>query len=168
MPNRRSYTPPTPFLPNIGPASRARDEWCAGEVVGHLIVVERAVISGAARVVQKSPQPVRLWRRGHLPIRLVEARLIHLKTPIPQDPALIGSKEQMLGELRLTRARAVQFLEETQNRDLSAYGWRHVFLGRLNIYEWFEMIAAHQVRHTKQMKEIGRRLPKVVEISQNQ
>jgi hypothetical protein len=47
------------------------------------------------------------------------------------------------------------------------YCWPHPFLGMLNVYEWFEMIAAHQLRHTKQMKEISTRLPKAVGISQN-
>ena len=101
-----------------------------------------------------------------MPIWLVEARLIRRKSPIELDPALVGKKEEMLGELRLTRERAFAFLAETQKRDLSAYRWKHVFLGPLNVYEWFEMIAAHQLRHTKQMKEIGGRLPKVVESSQ--
>ncbi len=73
----------------------------------------------------------------------------------------------MLGQLRATRERAVAFLEETRNRDLSCYHWRHVFLGSLNAYEWFEMIAAHQVRHSKQVREIRVELPKVVGISQN-
>jgi hypothetical protein len=37
----------------------------------------------------------------------------------------------------------------------------------LDVYEWLEMIAAHQIRHTRQMREIAARLPKVVGISQN-
>ena len=50
-------------------------------------------------------------------------------------------------------------MEETKDRDLSEYCWKHAFLGMLNIYEWFEMIAAHQISHTKQMKEIAAQLP---------
>jgi hypothetical protein len=42
----------------------------------------------------------------------------------------------------------------------------HAFLGTLNAYEWFQMIASHEVRHTKQMKEIAAALPKVVAILQ--
>ncbi len=103
-----------------------------------------------------------------MPLWLVQTRFIRVQTPLALDPKMIADKEQMLGELRLTRENSVQFLAETQNQDLTGYGWPHVFLGRLNIYEWFEMIAAHQARHTKQIKEIARRLPKVVENSQNQ
>jgi hypothetical protein len=144
------------------------EEWSAAEVSAHLVVVERAIIGTADRILHKPPKPVRLWKRVHLPLWLVEVRLLRFKTPIPQDPELIGSKEEMLGEVRLTRERAVAFLVETRNRNLRAYRWNHAFLGKLNLYEWFEMIAAHQLRHAKQIKELGRRLPKVVEISQNQ
>jgi len=143
-------------------------EWSASEVVAHVVMVERAVLRTAQGIIRKPPREVRFWEQVHLPLWLVEIRLIRLKTPIALDPAMIADKEEMLGELRLTRERTLDFLAQTQNRDLGAYGWTHVFLGRLNLYEWFGMIAAHQVRHTKQIREICERLPKVVENSRNQ
>jgi hypothetical protein len=143
-------------------------EWSAAEIAAHLIMVERAILSTADHIVQKSPRAFPFWKRVHLPIWLAEARLIRLKSPIALDTALVGKKEDMLGELRRIRERAFTFLAETEKRDLRAYRWRHVFLGRLNVYEWFEMIAAHQLRHTKQMNELSKRLPKVVESSQIQ
>jgi hypothetical protein len=143
------------------------NEWSAAAVVAHLIMVERSVVSSADRMAQKTAKPVPFWKRLHLPMRLAEVRLIRLKSPIAVDPALITKKEEMLAELRQARERTLAFIAETQNRDLSGYGWSHVFLGRLNMYEWFELIAAHQLRHTKQIHEIAGQLPKVVEISQN-
>jgi len=97
---------------------------------------------------------------------LAEVRVIRLKSPIPLDPQLVREKEAMLGELRDVRERTLAFLDEINNRDLRAYCWRHPFLGNLNLYEWFEMIAAHELRHTKQMQEIAAVLPKAVEVSQ--
>jgi len=143
------------------------EEWSAAEVVAHLVMIERAIVGGADHIIQKAPRQVPFLKRAHLPLWLVRARMIRLKSPIPLDPALVGDKEEMLGELRAARERALAFLEETKNRDLSSYRWPHPFLGTLNLYEWFEMIAAHQLRHTKQIREICARLPKVVEISQN-
>ena len=142
-------------------------EWSAAEVVAHLIQVERSIVSSADRMSQKAAKPVPFWKRAHLPMWMGEVRLIRLKSPVPVDPAMLGRKEEMLAELRQARERALAFLAETQNRDLSGYGWSHVFLGRLNMYEWFELIAVHQLRHAKQMVEIAKRLPKVVESSQN-
>jgi hypothetical protein len=144
------------------------NKWSAAETVAHLIMVERSIVSSSDRMVQKAPRPVPFWKRAHLPLWFAEVRLIRLKSPIAVDPALVTKKEEMLAELRRARERTLAFITETQNRDLSGYGWSHVFLGRLNMYEWFGLIAAHQLRHTKQIHEIAKRLLKVVEISQNQ
>ncbi|MFI5059248.1 MAG: DinB family protein [Candidatus Acidiferrales bacterium] len=140
--------------------------WSAGELVAHLIMVERGIVGTADRVTQKPAKPASFLKRLHLPLALVESRLVRRKTPIPLDPQLVREKEAMLGELRDVRERSLAFLDETKNRNLSAYCWRHPFLGNLNLYEWFEMIAAHELRHTKQMQEIAAALPKTVETLQ--
>lgn len=141
--------------------------WSAAEVVAHLVTVELAVVGGADRITQKPPKPIPFLQRMHLPIRLVESRLIRRKSPLPLDATLVCAKEEMLAQLRAARERSLAFLEETKKRDLSAYRWRHAFLGMLNIYEWFEMIAAHQMRHAKQIKEIAGKLPKPVTTAGN-
>jgi uncharacterized damage-inducible protein DinB len=142
--------------------SPSNGSWSAAELIAHLIMVERAIIASADRIVQKQPKAVPLLRRFHLPMALVEARLIKRKSPIPVDGQLIGEKEEMLAELRAVRERSLAFITETKNRDLSSYRWRHPFLGSLNTYEWLQMIASHEVRHTKQMKEIAANLPNCV------
>jgi hypothetical protein len=146
----------------------SREVWCAAEVTAHVALVERTVTNAANKVIQKLPKSLWFWQRVHFPLWLVEARVIRRKSPIPMDEALIGNKDRMLDQLRRTREETLAFLEITKTRDLSRYRWRHPFLGSLNVYEWIEMIAAHEIWHAKQMKEIASRLPKVVEISQNQ
>ena len=93
---------------------------------------------------------------------LVEARLIPRKTPVPLDPALICEKNPALDQLRGVRARTLVFLEEKAGKDLRKYHLPHPFLGTLDAREWFQMIASHQIRHTKQLKEIAAALPKTV------
>jgi DinB superfamily len=139
------------------------NEWSAAELVAHLVTVERTIIGKADRVTQKIPKPVPFLKRFHFPMWLVESRIIRRKSPIPLDSSLLNTKEEMLGELRAARERTLAFLQETSKRDLSVYCWPHPFLGMLNAYEWFEMIASHEIRHTKQMKEIAAGLPKAVE-----
>ena len=134
------------------------NEWSAAELVVHLVVVERGVIRNVDRLTQKSPIPVPFPKRFHLPLWLVEARVIHRKSPVPLDESLMAEKEAMLARLRGVRERTLAFISETERRDLSAYCWRHPFLGMLNIYEWMEMIAAHQLRHAKQIREIEAKL----------
>lgn len=144
------------------------EEWSAAELVAHLIVVERAILGGADRITQKTPKHIPFRKRFHLPMWLVESRLVRRKSPIPLDHGLIADKEEMLAGLRAARERTLAFLEETAKRDLGSYRWSHAFLGMLNVYEWIEMVAAHELRHTKQMREIATRLPKAVGISRNQ
>jgi uncharacterized damage-inducible protein DinB len=136
--------------------------WSAGEVVAHLIMVERAILTGTDRLLQKPPKPWPFHKRLHLPMAIVEARLIPRKTPIPLDPSLVCQKEEMLAQLREVRGRTLAFMEETRGRDLTSYHMPHPFLGTINAYEWFQLIASHEVRHTKQMKEICAALQKSV------
>ena len=78
-----------------------------------------------------------------------------MKTPIPMDPQLLRERDAMLAELRDVRGRTLALILETRNRDLTAYRWRHPFLGSLSAYEWvFVLIGSHQIRHEKQMREI--------------
>ena len=109
----------------------ARGGWCAGELIAHLIMVERAVIGSADRVLQKAPKRISPLRKFHLPLALVESRLIRRKSPIPLDAELVQEKETMLAELREVRERTLAFIDETKERDLSVYRWRHPFLGSL-------------------------------------
>ncbi|HXH68388.1 MAG TPA: DinB family protein [Candidatus Limnocylindrales bacterium] len=136
----------------------AQDEWSAAELVAHLVVVERGVVTRVDQLTQKSALPIPFPKRLHLPLWLVEARVIRRKSPVPMDESLLAEKEAMLAGLRGMRERTLAFISETERRDLSAYCWQHPFLGMLNAYEWIEMIAAHQVRHTKQIREIEAKL----------
>jgi uncharacterized damage-inducible protein DinB len=136
--------------------------WSAAELVAHLMMVERAVIEKADRVSQKSPKRISLLKKIHLPMALVASRVIRRKAPVPVDPEMLRDKEIMLAELRTVRERSRAFLEETRGRDLGQYCWAHPALGTLNIYEWLKFIAAHEIRHTKQMREIAANLPKLI------
>jgi DinB superfamily len=131
------------------------EQWSAAELVAHLVTVERSILTQADRVTRKTPIPFPFHKRVHLPIWLVQSRIIRRKSPVTHDPALICEKETMLAELRSARERTLSFLAETERRDLSTYLWKHPFLGMLNTYEWIEMVAAHQIRHAKQMREIA-------------
>jgi uncharacterized damage-inducible protein DinB len=140
----------------------AEGRWSAGEVVAHLIAVERSILAGADKLLQHPPRQVSIYKRFHLPMMVVERRFIRRKSPIPVEAELLREKEEMLAELREVRGRTLAFIDETKGRDLSAYCRSQAFLGTLNVYEWLQLIASHEIRHTKQMKEIAGDLPKVV------
>jgi uncharacterized damage-inducible protein DinB len=136
--------------------------WSAGEVVCHLIIIERAILRSSDKLLQKPPRALPFYKRFHIPMAIVEARMMRLKTPIPIESEMVRGKEEMLAELREVRERTLAFIEETSDKDLSKHNMPHPFLGTLNTYEWFQLIASHQIRHTKQMKEIAASLRKVV------
>jgi uncharacterized damage-inducible protein DinB len=144
----------------------AEGRWSAGELVGHLITVESAILRSMGKLLGKPPKSVPFYKRFHVPMAVVESRLIRRKSPIATDGAMIRKKEEMLAELQETRERTLAFIGETMDRDLSQYTTRHPFLGTLNTYEWLQLVASHEVRHTKQMKEIAEALPKAVAILQ--
>ena len=140
----------------------AEGRWSAGELIGHLITIERAIIGRTDKVLRTPPKEVPFFKRFHVPMAVVESRVIRRKTPIPLDPGIVHEKEEMLAELRQVRERTLAFIGETMERDLSKYRMPHSFLGTLNTYEWFQLIASHEIRHTKQMREIAGALPKSV------
>jgi hypothetical protein len=144
-------------------ASPSVGRWSAAEVVAHLMMVERAVIGKADRIVQNPPKHVPFVKRFHLPMALVESRLVRRKTPIPVDTAMLREKAGMLAELREVRELSFSFLEETKSRDLSEYRWAHPALGTLNTYQWIQFLSSHEIRHAKQMEEIAASLPKLID-----
>ena len=87
--------------PDLWKTSPGDGRWSAGELVGHLIMVERAITGRADKLLDKPPKSPPFFRRFHVPMVLVE-------------------------------------------------------------YQWFQLIASHELRHTKQMREIVTSLPKTV------
>jgi uncharacterized damage-inducible protein DinB len=140
----------------------ADERWSAGELIAHLSAIERAILGRADKLLQKPPRSVPFYKRFHVPMMIVEARVIRRKAPAAIEPHSVGEKEEMLAELRGVRERTLAFIEETRGRDLSQYNMPHPFLGNLNAYDWLQFVASHEIRHMKQMREIAGSLPKTV------
>jgi hypothetical protein len=130
--------------------------WSAAEVIAHLTMVETAILDGAERGLQKEPKRYPLWKRLHIPPLVAEWRLIKRQTPIPLDPALLDAKQPMLDRFAAARRRTLAFLEANRGRDLSRWRHTHPFFGSLNLYTWFKTIYHHEIRHTKQLRQIAR------------
>ena len=143
------------------PPSEGR--WCAAQLVAHLGLVERFILRNADQMTQGQPKARRLLERLHVPLVIVETGWFRRKSPARVTPGdVVAGKEVMLANLREARERTLAFLDETKARDLSGYVWRHPFLGTLSVYDWLRFIASHEIRHTKQMREIAAGLPKSV------
>ncbi len=128
--------------------------WSAAEVVAHLVMVEKAITDGAAKLVTAPPRRVPFWKRSPVPPMVVSWRGMKRKTPIPLDSALLAAKEQMLAALAGQCRHTLGFLEAQRERDLSQFYSRHPFLGFVNGCQWFWVMGYHEVRHAKQIHEI--------------
>jgi DinB superfamily len=130
------------------------DAWSAAEVVAHVTMVETLVAGAAAKITKKPPVMVPLWKRFHVPVSLVAWRGRRVRTPIPLDTLLLDDREAMLSRLAEQRARTLSVLEAGRDTNFRAYRLQHPLLGSLHYYDWFRLLAAHDVRHAKQLNEI--------------
>ncbi len=128
--------------------------WSAAEVIAHLTMVEERITDRATKLVAGPPPRVPIWKRLHAPPILAGWRGIRARTPIPLDSSLVSGRDEMLARLAAIRRRTLSLLEANRSRDLRAYRWPHPFFGSLNFYDWFRMVAYHEVRHTQQLREI--------------
>ena len=128
--------------------------WSAGEVIAHLTMVETSVINGAEKVLSAAPRPVPLLKRFHVPVVAAKWRIRKVKSPIPLDPNLVKERPAMMDEFGKVRERTLKFIEQNRGRDLSPYRFPHPFFGSLNVYDWLRILANHEVRHTKQIREM--------------
>lgn len=140
-------------------ASPQSEVWSTAEVTAHLMMVEQAITASAGKLLLRPPRFVPIWRRLHVPLRTTEWRGIRRKSPIPLDRNLLAEKEVMLAALREVRSRTIAFLDGLPDRDLGVYRWPHPFLGSLNLYDWFRVVGYHEIRHSKQIREIVELLP---------
>ena len=132
--------------------------WSAAEVVAHLTMVETAVVSGATKWVQTEPKPVPFWKRLHVPLALEVLQLFKFKSPIPLDTRLVGEKDAMLERYRIVREQTMAFVEANRERDLRRWRRPHPILGSFNGNTWLKFIGYHELRHTKQIREIVKSL----------
>ena len=59
------------------------------------------------------------------------------------------------GKIAVTREATLAFIAETSDRDLTPYNFPHPLFGPLNLYDWFRLIAYHEIRHAQQIREVA-------------
>lgn len=128
--------------------------WSAAEVVAHVTMVETAITDGARKLITVEPKRFSLWSRLHPPLQVVAWRGMKRESPIPLDRGLLDGREAMLSKLAECRRKTLELVDENFNRDLRRWCWKHPFFGALNYYEWFHVLGYHDLRHSKQIREI--------------
>jgi len=140
--------------------SPAKGCWSAGEVVAHLTMVETSVLTGTRELLSRKPGYHSTWQRIHIPVYVTTWRMIKRRTPVPLDSSLVKERDEALENYSAARTRTLKLLAQHSPRDLAPFRRKHPFLGSLNLYDWMRMLAYHEIRHTKQIREIGKTFQK--------
>ena len=143
----------------------APDRWSAADVLEHLTLVERIFggrIVKAIDAARSSGLPPRRSRaqRCLTPIeQRMSDRVNKRQAPEPAQPT--GTVDVATGWASLEDGHATlrAALTGCDGLALSQVTLDHPFFGTLTVYQWVELMAAHEGRHTEQIKEIAATLP---------
>jgi DinB superfamily len=137
------------------------DRWSAAEVLEHLSIVER-LFSGriadaidAARASGLDPEAA---ARTPLP-EAIHARMMDRvnkrHAPDPARPTGTLDAQTAWDALEGGHRRLRALVGGADGLALSQVSIDHAFFGAMNVYQWVELMAAHETRHTEQIKEIA-------------
>ena len=141
----------------------APERWSAAEVLEHLTLVER--IFGGRIVNALDAARAGLSPEAHPRAPLPDAveqrmgdRVNKRQAPEPAQPT--GRVDIATGWTTLERNHASlrAALAGCDGLALSQVTLDHPFFGTMNVYQWVELMAAHEGRHTEQIREIAEAL----------
>lgn len=144
------------------PARQARatpDRWSVMETLEHLSLVEDSigrVVSHLAKqanadgALQDDDVSSVLTCLDTFGLNTANAKLV---APERVRPAGVKSVQESLQNLRISRERLLAAIQAANGLDLTRVSAPHPLLGPMNGYQWLVLIATHEYRHLKQMKE---------------
>ncbi|WP_263359382.1 DinB family protein [Acidicapsa ligni] len=135
----------------------APERWSIAENIEHVIAFENFIMGVIADVMAR---PAELDKKAFaaekepLVLGLANARDVKFNAREVVRPVRRWlDTEEMVAELRKTRARTVAFVAETQ-APLRDHFFPHVAFGDLDCYQWLVVMAQHGARHAAQIEEI--------------
>jgi hypothetical protein len=152
----------------IPPAARherpAPDRWSPVDIVEHLSLVETrfsAVVGGKIAEALHAGLGPETEARAPLPDRiraLLGDRTERRTAPEAALPSGTMSEVAAWSAADKARAGFRAAVLSADGRALSAVMHEHPFFGALNVYQWVELIAAHEMRHVAQVREAATQL----------
>ena len=138
----------------------AADRWSAAEVLEHLTLVEQIFggrIVNALETARTGLSP-EAQPRAPLPDAVEQRmgdRVNKRQAPEPARPT--GTVDIATGWTTLEghHAHLRAALAGCDGQALSQVTLDHPFFGTMNVYQWVELMAAHEGRHTEQIREIA-------------
>lgn len=136
----------------------AENEWSITEVVEHLCLVEGAVMGYVKSKLHEPPVQVSFLKK-FLPMRIVSLRVKRLQAPkIVQPSQNLPSMDELLKKYDTIRADTKEVCIKEGRERLSGVCFKHPYFGDMDGAATVSMIAYHEQRHLKQIREILRKL----------
>jgi len=145
------------------------DGWTVAGILEHLALIEDSIgrlINRMTKQIRAEGHPADTDTRSILGM-LDEFGAVdnhrRLISPEPYCPTGLLSAPQALAKLVDVRARLMTAVEAANDVDLTKAAFPHPFFGPLTGYQWLVLIAHHELRHLRQMKEILNAPPAAME-----
>lgn len=138
----------------------ARDRWSAAEVLEHLTLVERIFGGRIVKALDDAKSGLAVEAQARTPLPdAVEQRMKDRvnKRQAPETAQPTGTVDVAAGWAALEGNHATlrSALTGCDGLALSQVALDHPFFGTMTVYQWVELMAAHEGRHTEQIREIG-------------
>jgi hypothetical protein len=137
------------------------NRWSAAEVVEHLTLVERIFggrIVNAVEAARSAGLAAEAHPRAPLPDPIEQRMSDRVnKRQAPETAHPTGTVDVATGwaTLESNHATLRAALAGCDGLALSQVTLDHAFFGTMNVYQWIELMAAHEGRHTEQIREIA-------------
>lgn len=136
-------------------------QWSIGEILHHLLLIERSVARLLARQLEraeKSGDPSGPDRRqdsvlGGLDRFDIERSTEKVVTPSGFVPSRGLSRQELLDGLADSRSALLAEVARAGAHDLSRLTFPHPVLGRLDMYQWLLYCSQHELRHLHQIEK---------------
>jgi hypothetical protein len=138
----------------------AADRWSAAEVLEHLTLVESIFGGRILKALEAARSNLSPEAQPRTPLPdAVEQRMGDRvnKRQAPEPARPTGSVDVAAGWTTLENNHATlrAALERCDGLALSQVTLDHAFFGTMTVYQWVELMAAHEGRHTEQIREIA-------------
>ena len=147
------------IAPQLCSISPGENEWSVAEVLEHLVLVEERVTIELEKSLQRPPTKVGLLKKL-IPMRLISLRFLKVKAPRAVCPTATRPVNELMAQYDQARTRLKQLCTESGSQRLKQVTFKHPFLGDIDGVATMSMVACHEERHHKQIKEIVRKLEK--------
>ena len=130
--------------------------WSVAENLEHITVVERSILAGLDRTLQKPPEPEKKSAMTDEQLVANAGRVVQpLIAPERLRPTSRWALAELLTEFDSARQRTIEFARvAADTKELRHFFMPHPMFGDLDGYQWFILTAGHSERHCHQCAAI--------------